>query len=136
MQDLDQALKYLEIASKIKPKNAEVHYDVALIYKAKANYDKAIDEFKKAAKLQPTFVAAKLMLAETYAQDGQTKKAIAYYEDILKEKLENIDNKRIRLNLVKLYKENNQNKKALEQVNKVLKTDPNNLEAKKLKEVI
>jgi len=134
LQKLDDALRNLKKASEIKPKNAEVRYNIAIILRSKGKLTQAISELEEAVKLQSNFVGAKLVLAQTYVFNNQTKKAIEIYKDLLDSKLENIDTKQVNLELAKLYSKDNQKKKAKEYIDKVLKIDPKNLVAKKLKQ--
>jgi len=53
-EDLGNAIKYLDIAAKENPQNAEIPYTVARAYADMFNYKQSVDYFQKAIALNPT----------------------------------------------------------------------------------
>jgi tetratricopeptide (TPR) repeat protein len=53
-EDLGNAIKYLDIATKENPQNAEIPYTIARAYADMFNYKQAVDYFQKALALNPT----------------------------------------------------------------------------------
>lgn len=77
------------------PKEAVTVYNNALEMSNKGRFDLAINEYKKAIAIHPSFIEAYNNMGEIYSQIGQQKNAISSYMDALK-----IDrNYRVLLNL-------------------------------------
>ncbi len=65
---------------KVSPSSSQNHNNLGDYYGRQKNYEKAIQEFKKAIELQPGYADAYHNLANTYMQTGDIQSAIANYE--------------------------------------------------------
>ena len=89
--DVAQAIEYLNNAVRLDPDYSPAYNNLGLAYKQKGDYDKALEYFQKALKLDlkqvgpwHTEVAIRYNnLAMTYEYKGEYDKAIAYYEKAL-----------------------------------------------------
>ncbi|MFH1727378.1 MAG: tetratricopeptide repeat protein [Pseudomonadota bacterium] len=73
-----------EIDPFVKGKLANLHYELGEVYKSISLHDEAINEFKKALIIRPTFVDIKTKLADTFKEQGNLEKAIKEYIDAKK----------------------------------------------------
>ncbi len=62
------------------PKEKDAHYELAMYYRGRGRYDDAFQEFQKALQLDPKMGAALNMLAYTYAETEDYKKALEVFE--------------------------------------------------------
>jgi len=58
----DEAIAEFAEALRLKPDNAEAHYDLGALYGREGKLDEAIAEFQEAIRLQPDYAAARLNL--------------------------------------------------------------------------
>jgi cytochrome c-type biogenesis protein CcmH/NrfG len=90
--------KYLAI----KPDNADVRTDMAIMYRALGDFDRAIEEFKKAAQSDPKHVNSRYNIGIVLLHDKEDiKEAIKAWEDYLR-----VDPKSERAERVKAQMEN------------------------------
>lgn len=68
------------------PKQHEVLYNLAIIYKFQNKPKQAIEGLVKAVKLNKQFVGARLILGDLYAQQNQKDKAKKQYQAVIKMK--------------------------------------------------
>lgn len=83
--DLDAAKKAAEEAGRLSPNEAQGHLAWALIHLKEQDDPKAITSLEKVVELEPNYVAARLLLADTLARGGEADlaKVMAAYEAFL-----------------------------------------------------
>ena len=79
-QDYNKALKEYSEVLRIKPNDADAYSGSASIYRAKGNFQLAIQNFKKASSLDPLSITTLFDLAETYRITRDYKDADKYYK--------------------------------------------------------
>lgn len=77
------ALKSLEDASKLDPENANIQFELAIVYRDLKEYEKAETRFKKALALKPDFADGWNNLGTLYLLTGSWDKAIASFQKAL-----------------------------------------------------
>ena len=77
------ALKNLSEAAKLDPENANIHFELAMVYKDLAEYGKAETHFKKCLALKPGFADAWNNLGTLYLLTKQWDKAIVSFQKAL-----------------------------------------------------
>ena len=77
---LREGLRNLHEAVKLDPNNAELHNQIALVYRDLAEYEASLGHFKKALALKPRFPEAQNNLGTLYALMGKWDLAIASYQ--------------------------------------------------------
>jgi tetratricopeptide (TPR) repeat protein len=75
-QRYDEAARYLEQCSKLRPKNVEFHIALGLVLTDAARYGAALSRFDRALKLQPNAPAAVRGKAEVYDRRGDHARAL------------------------------------------------------------
>lgn len=79
-RDPEKRFRILKQIAEKYPKEKSVHYDLGLYYQSKNMFDKAIEEYKEALKLDPNYGSAINSIAYTYAEIGDFEKAIEYFK--------------------------------------------------------
>jgi tetratricopeptide (TPR) repeat protein len=115
-----------EIDPYLKGKLANLHFELGEIYRGINLYDDAINEFKKALFIRPTFVDIKTRLADTYREQGNIDKAIKEYIDAKKL---GKNYSAISINLGISYYAQGKYQKARGEWEEVVMKDPNNKRA-------
>ncbi|MDP2912732.1 MAG: tetratricopeptide repeat protein, partial [Candidatus Omnitrophota bacterium] len=82
MGKYEDAVKTLNRAIVLEPKNLETINSLGAAYGSLKKYDEAIKLFKKSTAIDPTFVSAYLNLGTTYEYTHEYEKAIAEYRKI------------------------------------------------------
>jgi tetratricopeptide (TPR) repeat protein len=81
---IDEAMFYFKVALKIDPKDAYAHYYMGHAYGIKKDKYRALHHYTEALKIDPNFAAVHLNLgALEFNEEGDIKKAIAYFETAL-----------------------------------------------------
>jgi tetratricopeptide (TPR) repeat protein len=83
-QDLDQAAKLLEVATKLEPKNPEVYILTGDLYLEKTDGNNAIANYKKAQDLDKSSVKAILRVGQLYGRAKNYTLALDKYQDAAK----------------------------------------------------
>jgi serine/threonine protein kinase/Tfp pilus assembly protein PilF len=78
-RDPEKRFRILKQIAEKYPKEKIVHYDLGFYYEGKNMFDQAIEEYKKALKLDPNYGFAINQIAYTYVQMGDYEKAIEYF---------------------------------------------------------
>ncbi len=99
------------------------HYNLGLAYKGRKKYYKAIDEYKKVLKLKPQSPAALGLIAESYFQLGDMKKADEYAFLATRGMPQNGEDY---LMLAKSFLHLGETRKGIESLSKAVTTDPLN----------
>lgn len=107
----------------VKGKLANMHSELADIYKSMGEYQEAIEEYKKAAFLRPNFADIRTRLAVTYRDMGNIKMAFREFLDIINLKPTYVP---ARINLGVTYLIMNDYENAKKEFNKVTELDPGN----------
>ena len=76
----DEANSEIELAREIDPLNLAISSSVGLPFYFERRYDRAIEEYLKTLKLDPSFGLARYFLGQAYAQKGMYREAIAELE--------------------------------------------------------
>ncbi len=139
LEQLEPALEAYAQASKLSPGNpaplariAEIHaklgqrraaadasFSLAKIYQKRRDWAEAIAALQQTIRFQPDHAPARLMLAEVFAELGQTQRAIKEY-----------------LNLARVLQGQGQIEKAMEQCQQALELDSGHAEARALAEAL
>lgn len=77
-QNSEKAYEYFKLASSIKPNDAEILYNMALINLTNGNTDLASEQFKKCISLNETVTKYNRTLGTIYLNEGKTTEAIKY----------------------------------------------------------
>lgn len=117
----DQAIKDLEEAKRLNPKDAKTHVNLAQSYEAKGKLDKALEEYEASLKVNPNQPETLYNLAIIYKSREDLDKAIKLLEKAVKI---NGDFVAARITLGDLYALNGANDKAKEQYQTVVKMNP------------
>lgn len=105
LKDDENRLKYLVAATESNPDTALGWVDLGFYYRTSKDYDKAIDYFEKALKVEPKNTNALTLYAECLDFSGKKEEAIAAYKKAVEV---NPEEKAIPFNLgLLLYKEAN-----------------------------
>lgn len=75
-QNTDKAIQYFKLASKIKPDEPEIKYNMALLYFNENRDDEAVQALKESIKLKPTSVKYHRTLGTVYLTIGKAKEGI------------------------------------------------------------
>lgn len=120
VKNRDASFKYLNMALRLDPTNAEAFYYRGYNYREVEMPDKAIENFQRAIDLKPDYFDAFLQMGLLHAEKGD-KKAEGYYSSAL----------RLQPNSLKAlyargmyYQENDSNQKAIDDFEKILTFDP------------
>jgi cytochrome c-type biogenesis protein CcmH/NrfG len=104
--DTDQPKEAIEAYNQylaIKPDNADVRTDMGIMYRKLGEFDRAIEEFKKAAQSDPKHINSRYNLGLVLLHDKQDMKAaIKAWEDYLKVDPNSERAQRIRIQIEKM----------------------------------
>ncbi len=107
--DVDGAIAAYEEVLAAAPDLPEVHHNLGLAYKRKEEYDRAGEEFRKAAELDPDFAEPHGALAVLLANAGHRDEAIVEAEQAVELDPENVE---YLYNLAVLYKDSGKPREA------------------------
>jgi len=82
LKEYQEAIKILGFAEKLEPNNKIIHYNTAVVYFEKGDYENALNRFLKISNLdkeKKDFEATK-GVADSYLKLGKTEDALKYYE--------------------------------------------------------
>jgi len=82
----DQAELEFGKALEIRPKITDAHYNLAIIYEEKKDYNRAIEEYQKEIELHPAAYPAHFNLGKLYGQLGDLNKQVEHYKEAIKYK--------------------------------------------------
>ncbi|MDQ7823021.1 MAG: diguanylate cyclase [Candidatus Eremiobacteraeota bacterium] len=122
MRNPGEAVKSLEHALSLNPKNEAAHFFIANEYFLDGKMDRMKQHLVEAIDINPKFVAALRMLAESYKDEGNGKLAITYYKklvDILP------NSGYYRFQLYRVLSSMGYYKDAEEQIKALMKIEPN-----------
>lgn len=91
-----------QASEKYDPYPAQKDLEVGMFYLHKGNVDAAIDRFKDAIELRPTFAKPRLLLGEAYEKKGDKSEALKYYKEYLQVFPDAPDAKNVRKKIEKL----------------------------------
>jgi tetratricopeptide (TPR) repeat protein len=78
------ALDMLQRAEKLDPSTFDIHFDVALVLLAQANYPGAADELEQAVRLNSTDALSRVLLGRAYQNSNRTLPAIEQFKAALR----------------------------------------------------
>ncbi|MFH1407526.1 MAG: tetratricopeptide repeat protein [Patescibacteria group bacterium] len=107
--------------AKLSPSSPQNHNNLGDYYGRHKEYEKALEEFKKAIELKPGYADAYHNLANTYGEIGDLKNAITNYENAIKF---NPNLWQSYQNLGVIYFHNGDKEKAKEYIEKALEINP------------
>jgi tetratricopeptide (TPR) repeat protein len=105
IEDYDGAMKKLQEAEKMDPKNADIHYEIATLLYGENKFDEALTESEEAVKLNPNNKWYLEQVAAVQMKKNNTKDAIKSYEQLVKLSPNDPDNY---FDLAYLYLQSNQ----------------------------
>jgi Flp pilus assembly protein TadD len=109
--DVDGAIATYEEVLAVAPDLPEVHHNLGLAYKRKEDWDRAGQEFRKAAELDPDFAEPHGALAVLLANAGHRDEAIVELEQAVELDPENVE---YLYNLAVLYRDSGKPREAEE----------------------
>jgi len=115
--------------AKTSPSSAQNHNNLGDYYGRQGNFEKAVEEFQTAIKLQPNYGDAYHNLGNTYQQVQKYDLALASYQKAL-EFNPNLWQSLVNIGII--YYKNGDKQKAQEEFQKALKIDPQNAKIKEL----
>jgi len=124
--DKDRALGLYEEALRIQPAKEEAHYNAALIYQERDEYEKALEHFSASARLKPNSSTTYYNMAMILQAEGRLSRAIELYEQALRVDPANED---AHYNLAWAYQERGNYGKAVLHYRKVLRINPRSADA-------
>jgi len=71
-------------SAKTSPSSPQNHNNLGDLYSRHGDFEKAVDEFKKATELKPNYADAYHNLANTYQQMGKSDEALENYQEAIK----------------------------------------------------
>jgi len=122
-QQFDAAIIVLRNMLRGAPGSSEIHYIMAMAFDGKNDKDMAIQHFKQVSLESRFFQNAVVHISFLYQEDGRTKEAIHYLNDVIKMMPGNPD---FRLYLGALYEETEAFEKAESILKQGIKIDPVN----------
>jgi tetratricopeptide (TPR) repeat protein len=72
------AARHLDAAAVAEPGNAELHFDLGVLYRKVQNLDRAAASFIRALECEPDLIEAHLHLAQIYEQQGHQREAMRH----------------------------------------------------------
>jgi len=72
------AARHLDAAAVLEPGNAELHFDLGVLYRKLQNLERAADSFARALQCEPDLIEAHLHLAQIYEQQGRKREAMRH----------------------------------------------------------
>jgi protein O-mannosyl-transferase len=81
---LDEAIKYLTEALRIKPDFAEAHTNLGFALSCQGKYNEAAVHLAEALRLDPNFALAHYYMGQVLAQMGKIDDAITHFEEALR----------------------------------------------------
>ncbi|HKT68467.1 MAG TPA: protein kinase [Terriglobales bacterium] len=84
LQDYDRALAEYQVLAQLQPDDPAVHLNLAQSYAGKFRFDEGLKEAQQAARLRPE-AGPKYVLSTLYFLQGDTERALATAQDILRE---------------------------------------------------
>jgi len=124
--DATNTIKELEELKQKHPDKSLIYEKLAWVYAKEKNFQKAIENYLIAVKINPNSYSAYNNLGNIMFLTGNKQQAVEFYKKSIEIKPEQIDS---RLNLGILYYYEGKLNLAAEQFNKVLELDPNNEKA-------
>lgn len=89
--NFEEAKFLYEKCNKLDPASAATLYELSTLLVQKEDYKQAIENAKKAVKLNPNNIWYKAMLAVLYKQTNDANSAISVYKDLLKDNPDRVD---------------------------------------------
>lgn len=104
------------------PKNSELYNNLASIYQARGETEKAVSFYGKAIQSQPDYADANYNLAVTYHQLGKMKEAVQFYAKAIKSDPEHAESM---INLATIYYGSGRRQEAIALYKQAVKIRPN-----------
>jgi tetratricopeptide (TPR) repeat protein len=76
--DPHSAVRHLDAAAVLEPDNAELHFDLGVLYRKLHNMERAAVSFSRALECEPDLIEAHLHLAQIYEQQGRKREAMRH----------------------------------------------------------
>jgi len=124
--DYDKTAKALKDCGNFENVSAEYHYQMGKLLDAQGEYEKAVDNYEKAVKLDSNHVKSLFQLAYSHDLRGDEDAAINYYKELAKTAPAHVN---ALLNLAVLYEDRGEYEKAYACVESVLNSHPNHPKA-------
>jgi tetratricopeptide (TPR) repeat protein len=72
------AVRHLDAAAVLEPNDAELQFDLGVMYRKLQNFDRAAASFARALECEPDLIEAHLHLAQIYEQQGRKRDAMRH----------------------------------------------------------
>ena len=79
-----EAVQSYSIAVRLKPDDAEAHYNLGVVLGEKDQADEAIGQFKEAVRLRPDYAEAHFAVGSALLNKGQTAEAISQFQQAIR----------------------------------------------------
>src|SRR5690606_11827129 len=122
---LDEAIKRLEHARTIMPKNREVLDLLAKVYIQTQNINKIIETYKEIVEVYPKDTYTLLLFGQVLSKLDRNKEAVQYFEKVIEQRRGFLGGY---VSLADIYRKLNQNKKALDILKQAILVEPTNTE--------
>jgi len=116
IENYDKAIELYEKCKELNTTNGAVYYELSRLYAKKRNAQLAFDNAEKALELSPTNKWYLLQKAMVLNRTGQSEKAMAAYEDLLKVDAKNLP---VLYELAELYQRESKYKEAANTITKI-----------------
>lgn len=117
----EEALKKLEALGYITPENPDAYNNLGQRYRAQGEYEKAIEEFKKALAINPNFPSALNNIGVCYGHVGRYAEAEQSFKRAIALKKDDVYAMN---NLAVMYMQTGETQKALEYARMAVSTEP------------
>jgi len=79
----EDAVRTLEKAVELQPRYADIHSSLGILYAGRGRIEESRECFKRALEINPAYLRARVMLAKSYDDNGDSERAVAELETSL-----------------------------------------------------
>lgn len=126
-EDVPEALRWLEAASRMEPKDPRARFLLGVLYTDQGRYEEAAQQYSRILSDEPENLGALTHLADLYVMQEKLQEGLAVYHQLLKERP---DSSVAHFNIGVLYAKAGDWPAAVEHLSKAMELDPAFLEAR------